>query len=176
MPRVRVKPTKSFFKRAAWLFMAVLFIVTALGFGILSFWQSTHQKDASQAQKQPAKLVGSKLPGYTPAPVSELKTTDQSAGTGKEAVAGSTVVVDYLGALATTGVIFDTSLDRGQPATFKIPDDVIVGFGQGIIGMKVGGTRQILIPAALGYGAQGKPPAIPPNSDLVFSVSLRDVK
>jgi FKBP-type peptidyl-prolyl cis-trans isomerase len=179
MARVRVRvPSKSFWARAGWLSIALLFIVTAFGIGLYSFWQSTHQKDDTSAQQaQASKLNGTQMPSFTPvADVPELKITDQTVGTGKEATSGSTVTLDYIGALAATGIIFDNSIDAGQPATFKVPDEVIPGFGQGVIGMKVGGTRQILIPSDMGYGAAGAPPKIPANSDLVFTVSLRNVQ
>lgn len=181
MARIRVKvPSKSFWKRAGWLSLAILFVGTALGVGLVSFWQNTQQDNNPPASKSQTTLKGTKLPDYTPvANVPELKTSDQTAGNGKTATVGSTVAVQYIGAFASSGVIFDTSIDNGQPVTFQLstgPNGVIPGFAQGIEGMKVGGTRQILIPAALGYGAQGSPPTIPPNSDLVFSVSLVDVK
>lgn len=115
---------------------------------------------------------------FTPiASIPQLKTIDQKVGTGKEVTAKSSVTVLYTGAVAATGVIFDSTDNRqGQPATFAL-DQVIPGWKQGMIGMKVGGQRRLLIPANLAYGAT--PPTgsgIPANADLVFDVTLLDVK
>jgi len=104
----------------------------------------------------------------------ELIIEDSVVGTGAEALAGKTVRVHYTGTL-TNGTKFDSSLDRGEPIEFVLGTGyVIQGWEQGILGMKVGGTRQILIPSDLGYGEQGTT-GIPPNSDLVFTVSLLNV-
>ena len=91
-------------------------------------------------------------------------------GDGKEAKAGDVVSVQYTG-LLTDGTQFDSSKDRG-PFTFTLgKGDVIPGFDRGITGMKVGSVRRIVIPPALGYGAQ-QACTIPPNSTLLFEVEL----
>jgi FKBP-type peptidyl-prolyl cis-trans isomerase FkpA len=101
---------------------------------------------------------------------------DQKVGTGKEAVAGKTVVVHYVGTL-TNGKKFDSSRDRDEPFDFRLgAGQVIQGWDQGVAGMKVGGVRKLTIPPELGYGARGFPPVIPANSTLVFEVELLDVK
>lgn len=116
-------------------------------------------------------LKGKPLANFTPvASIPELQTIDTTQGSGKEVKAGDTVTVDYTGALASTGVVFESSKDSGQTATFPL-DQVIKGWTEGIPGMKEGGTRRLLIPAALAYGAQGNA-TIPANSDLVFDVTL----
>ena len=121
-------------------------------------------------------LAGTKLANFTPvASVPELHTTDTTVGTGAEVKAGDTVTVDYTGAIAATGVIFQSSKDSGQPVSFGL-DQVIDGWKEGIPGMKVGGTRRVLIPAAKAYGAN--PPSgsgIPTNADLVFDVTLHKI-
>ena len=121
-------------------------------------------------------LAGTKLANFTPvASVPELQTTDTTVGTGAEVKAGDTVTVDYTGAIAATGVIFQSSKDSGQPVSFGL-DQVIDGWKEGIPGMKVGGTRRVLIPAAKAYGAN--PPSgsgIPANADLVFDVTLHKI-
>ena len=111
----------------------------------------------------------------SPPPPSSLVTKDLVVGTGAEAVASSTVVVQYVGADYTNGKVFDSSWQRGQPATFSL-NAVIPGFAQGIEGMKVGGRREIVIPPALGYGVNGSPPAVAGNETLVFVVDLLSVQ
>lgn len=103
--------------------------------------------------------------------VSELKIEDLKVGDGEEAKAGDTVTAHYKGTIAQTGVKFDSSYDRGEPATFPL-DQVIVGWQEGIPGMKVGGKRRLIIPAAQAYGQQSPSADIPANSDLVFEVEL----
>ncbi len=101
---------------------------------------------------------------------SGLKYTDQVVGTGATPRSDQMVTVHYRGTLAATGAQFDSSYDKGQPATFAMTG-VIKGFAEGLSTMKVGGKRTILIPAALAYGANAKP-GIPANSDLVFELEL----
>lgn len=118
------------------------------------------------------------LAGFTPvAHVAELQKIDLKVGTGAEATAGSTVSVQYTGAVAATGVVFQSSKDFGtDPITFPL-SGVIKGWTDGIPGMKIGGTRRLVIPAAQAYGAN--PPGgsgIPANADLVFDVELVGVK
>jgi peptidylprolyl isomerase len=119
------------------------------------------------------------LPGRAGAEVtmpSGLKYTDLVVGNGPSPRRGQTAVVHYTGTL-TNGTKFDSSVDRGQPYSFVMgTGPVIQGWHEGIASMKVGGKRHLVIPPALGYGAQGRPPSIPPNSVLVFDVELLDVK
>ena len=114
-----------------------------------------------------------KLSGAAPA---KLETKDIVTGTGATAKAGDLLTVDYVGALAKTGKVFDASWNRSQ--TFQFPlgqGQVIQGWDQGIAGMKVGGRRELIIPSALGYGAQGAPPDIPANAPHSFIVDLRGI-
>ena len=107
--------------------------------------------------------------------IPKLETVDTKVGTGEEVKPTDTVTVDYTGAVAATGVIFQSSLDSGQPVSFPL-DQVIRGWTEGIPGMKVGGTRRLLIPADLAYGAN--PPqssGIPSNANLVFDVTLHKI-
>jgi peptidylprolyl isomerase len=107
-----------------------------------------------------------------PAPA-KLVTTDLVPGTGKTVQSGQTVTVNYVGVLYKTGKEFDSSWKTGQPARFPLtPGGLIQGWLQGIPGMKVGGRRELIIPANLAYGKSGRPPTIPPNSPLVFVVDL----
>ncbi|HEY8431746.1 MAG TPA: FKBP-type peptidyl-prolyl cis-trans isomerase [Sandaracinaceae bacterium] len=104
-----------------------------------------------------------------------LQQEDLVVGHGAEAVAGKTVSVHYTGRL-TDGSKFDSSLDRGEPFSFRLgAGEVIEGWDRGVVGMRVGGKRKLTIPPELGYGARGFPGAIPPNATLVFEVELLGV-
>ncbi len=167
--------TKEILNRAMWGFMALLFIVTGVGIGIYYFWQATHPPKDNTNMQQSNQLKGTKLNGFTPvAKVDTLQKIDQKAGNGAEVKSNSTLIVHYTGALAATGIIFESSLDSGQPATFPL-NQVIKGWQEGLVGMKVGGQRRLLIPATQAYGATERP-GIPANSDLVFDVTLLSVK
>lgn len=107
---------------------------------------------------------------------SGLQYEDTVAGTGAEAQAGRKVSVHYTGWLYNDGVKgakFDSSKDRNDPFEFGLgAGHVIRGWDEGVQGMKVGGTRVLVIPAALGYGARGAGGVIPPNATLMFEVEL----
>jgi len=101
---------------------------------------------------------------------------DLTVGDGDEAVSGKSVSVHYLGTL-TDGKKFDSSHDRNQPFSFRLGGgQVIAGWDQGVVGMKVGGKRKLTIPHAMAYGDRGFPPVIPPQSVLVFEIELLGVK
>ena len=111
-----------------------------------------------------------------------LVKTDTVVGTGKEAVAGATVQVNYTGwlhdpkAADKHGAKFDSSIGRG-PFSFPLgAGRVIKGWDQGVAGMKVGGKRTLVIPSELAYGQRGAGGVIPPGATLVFDVELLDVK
>jgi len=161
------------------IIIALLFLVTSLGFSLLVIWQS-HQQDQQnkqqalqQTQSKGAKLQGTQLTNFTPlSKIDKLQSIDLTPGTGAEVKPGDTVTVNYTGAVAVTGTVFQSSLDSGQPVAFPL-NQVIKGWTDGIPGMKVGGTRRLLIPASEAYGAS--PPqgsGIPANADLVFDVVL----
>ena len=109
-------------------------------------------------------------------PPSQLVVKDLIKGSGTSAAANGTVTVNYVGVLYNTGKQFDSSWSRNQPFTTPLSaGSVIPGWVQGIQGMKVGGRRELIIPPALAYGKKGSPPAIPPNSTLIFVVDLLSV-
>ncbi|MDB4966921.1 MAG: fbp [Myxococcales bacterium] len=106
-----------------------------------------------------------------------LEFVDVRKGTGAEAKAGKKVKVHYTGWLADSKKKFDSSVDRHEPIEFPLGTGrVIKGWDEGLEGMKVGGRRQLHIPAKLGYGAEGYGDSIPPNADLIFDVALVDVQ
>ena len=109
--------------------------------------------------------------------VTELQSTDILAGSGDCAVeSGDTVSVHYVGIDATTGKEFDASWKRGAAFETRIGTGAVIqGWDLGLIGMKVGGRRRLVIPAALAYGAAGSPPAISPNATLVFEIDLLSI-
>jgi FKBP-type peptidyl-prolyl cis-trans isomerase len=174
--------------RAFAMFGAILFLITSSALTvavIVSMVQQNKKQDngaetTNQNQEKPVdaanQLQGKPLAGFTPvASITELQKIDTTPGTGKEVKAGDTVTVDYTGAVAATGIVFQSSKDSGQPVPLSL-SQVIAGWSQGIPGMKEGGTRRLLIPAALAYG--GSPPAgsgIPANADLVFDVTVHKV-
>lgn len=118
------------------------------------------------------KYEGTKLPNFAPlADVSELESIDTEVGTGEEVQPGATITAHYTGALCKNGIIFQSSHDMGQAVTFGL-DQVIEGWTKGVPGMKVGGTRRLIIPSDMAYGSVRAASNIPPNSDLVFDIDL----
>ena len=106
-------------------------------------------------------------------PPTELQVRDLVVGTGAEAATGKTIAVHYVGVLWSTREQFDSSWDRGQPLPFTLGEGrVIQGWEQGILGMRVGGRRELVIPPDLAYGPEGYPGTIGPNETLVFVVDL----
>ena len=107
----------------------------------------------------------------------QLQITDEVVGTGTEAAAGDTVTVNYVGSL-TDGTVFDASANHGTTGfTFSLgAGQVIKGWDQGIVGMKEGGKRKLVIPASLAYGDQAVGNVIPAGSTLVFEVELVKVQ
>jgi FKBP-type peptidyl-prolyl cis-trans isomerase len=172
-------------QRIVCLVLAVLFLLSTIG-GIAYYVLAIEDQQNQQAaitkevnnevklnNQKSTKLQGTKLEDYQPiSNVTALQTIDLKAGTGAAVKSSDTITVNYTGAIASTGVIFQSSLDTGQPATLQL-SQVISGWTQGIPGMKVGGTRRLIIPAALAYGSnptQGS--SIPANAALVFDVQL----
>jgi FKBP-type peptidyl-prolyl cis-trans isomerase FkpA len=115
--------------------------------------------------------------------ITSLQVADGRVGTGAAATNGKQVSVHYTGWLYDPkaadhhGKKFDSSRDRGEPFSFKLgAREVISGWDQGVAGMKVGGTRTLVIPSDLAYGRRGAGGMIPPDATLVFDVELLDVR
>lgn len=178
--------------------MAAVFLASSLAVSlgvILLIRQDNKQKQAEEQQLQATqkaasptsntatnnggtKLQGTPLPEFTPTTTGATQTSaiDLKVGDGDTVDENTEVTVHYTGAVASTGTIFQSSKDNGKPFTTKL-DQVIKGWKDGILGMKVGGTRRITIPAADAYGPN--PPqgsGIPANSDLIFDIDLLSVK
>jgi len=118
------------------------------------------------------RLEGTKLAHFEPiAAVAELQVIDTIEGSGAEVPEGATIAAHYTGALCKDGTIFQSSHDMGSPATFGL-HQVIPGWTNGVPGMKVGGTRRLIIPSQMAYGPVRAAANIPPNSDLVFDIEL----
>jgi peptidylprolyl isomerase len=126
---------------------------------------------AAQLQTKPKVTVPSGKPP------TKLVSKDIVTGTGATAQAGDTVSVQYVGVSYANRKQFDASWDRHQPFTFQLGGGMVIpGWDQGVVGMKVNGRRELIIPPDLGYGAQGQPPAIAPNDTLVFVIDLLRVQ
>lgn len=139
---------------------------------VLSTQLSAEQNQTSQKNKttpEPDKEM------KTEEQITQLKAADLVVGEGPEATSGARVTVNYVGTL-TNGQKFDSSYDRNAPFTFNLgAGEVIQGWDMGVLGMKVGGKRKLLIPANLAYGERGVG-NIPPNSPLIFEVELLKVE
>ena len=121
---------------------------------------------------QQTPLEGTKMANFTPiSSVPELQIIDITEGTGEVVPANATITAHYTGALCKDGTIFQSSHDFGKPITFGL-NQVIAGWTKGVPGMKVGGTRRLIIPSAMAYGSVRAAANIPPNSDLVFDIEL----
>ena len=183
-------------QRAFALIAAIALFATTVGFSGLVIWQMNQKdkpvdpyanlpaevqqqlkeqealKNLQESQGENGMLEGTKLANFTPvSEVSELQIIDIKEGTGEVVPQGGSVVAHYTGALAKDGTIFQSSHDSGEPIPFSL-NGVIQGWTQGVPGMKVGGVRRLVIPAAMAYGEAGSPPSIGPNEPLVFDIEL----
>ena len=173
--------------RAWWLFLALTFLMSGVVLAVILAIQSNHQNNKQAANQLSAcltdtgltinqaepdhKLAGQKLASFTPlAQADKLACIDIKKGQGPAVQITDIVTVHYTGALAKDGTIFESSLDRGQPATFSL-FQVITGWGEGLPGMQAGGVRRLIIPAAKAYGNTAQA-ALPAGSDLVFDIQL----
>lgn len=179
-------------QRVIALILAVLFLATSVAAGGAVIWQINQdnknsantadssadtQNEIGQQIPKEGQLQGTKLEGFEPvANVEKLQIVDLKEGTGEEVKADATVTAHYTGALAKDGTIFQSSKDFGDPVEFPL-SGVIKGWTEGVPGMKVGGTRRLVIPYVQAYGEQGRPDGgIPAKADLVFDIELTAVK
>ena len=133
-------------------------------------------QQAAPAPKKDAPPAAGAQGGKMETTPSGLKYSETKVGTGATPKKGQTVRVHYTGTLAN-GQKFDSSVDRGEPFEFQIGvGQVIKGWDEGVLTMKVGGKRTLVIPPSLGYGARGVGGVIPPNAELHFDVELLGVK
>jgi peptidylprolyl isomerase len=135
---------------------------------------ATTDTAAAPATAKPRPKPKVKVPAGEPR--ERLVIKDLIPGTGQAAKAGDPITVNYIGVNFADGKPFDNSYDRGQPFPFQLGGgQVIPGWDQGLVGMKVGGRRELVIPPSLAYGPQGQPPVIKPNETLVFVVDLLSI-
>jgi formylglycine-generating enzyme required for sulfatase activity len=130
---------------------------------------------APKPKVEPRKRSSTPSSGFAVTTPSGLKYLDEVVGTGQSPRPGQNVTVHYTGAVQN-GSKFYSSVDRGQPFSFRIgTGSVIKGWDEGVMSMKVGGKRRLIIPPNLGYGVAGSPPKIPPNATVIFEVELLSV-
>jgi len=135
---------------------------------------ATTDTAAAPATAKPRPKPKVKVPAGKPP--KKLVIKDLIPGTGQAAKAGDPITVNYIGVNFADGKPFDNSYDRGQPFPFQLGGgQVISGWDNGLVGMKVGGRRMLIIPPSQGYGPQGQPPVIKPNETLVFVVDLLSI-
>ncbi len=156
--------------------MLIIALCVALTLAVAGCGSSDDDSSSTQASSENTNL--SKKPEVTVpsggAP-EELEQVDIVEGDGAEAKSDDEISVQYVGVGYDSKEEFDSSWSRGEPSTFNL-SQVIPGWEQGIAGMKVGGRRELLIPADLAYGPTGSPPIIGPNEALIFVVDLLAVK
>lgn len=144
--------------------IASIMIAMVMTIAISSNLVGAQTKKGGTTKKTAEKIITTK---------SGLKYSDVVIGKGAVAKTGQTIKVHYTGTL-TNGKKFDSSKDHGAPFEFQLGGRVIAGWNEGVQGMKVGGTRKLIIPANLGYGSQDMG-TIPPNSTLLFTIELLEI-
>jgi FKBP-type peptidyl-prolyl cis-trans isomerase len=160
------------------IIITICFIALVVGLVWVSAWyESREEQKSNDAQSQAgASLIAQEKQAQNTI-MQNLKITDDVVGTGAEAKNGDTVTVNYVGTL-DNGTKFDSSYDRNQPFSFTLgatgAGAVIKGWNLGVVGMKVGGKRDLVIPPELGYGASGYGP-VPGNATLHFTVELLSI-
>lgn len=172
-----MQPTQTGIATALALVVIIFFFLFN---GMSLFSQPQGQPQAAAVDQSQTTLTDSSTTTTMPtdpSQITQLLVRDDIVGSGTAAAPGDSVTVNYVGAL-TNGTVFDASANHGTTGfTFTLgAGQVIKGWDEGIVGMKVGGKRTLVIPASLAYGAQSPSPSIPPNSPLVFEVELLKVQ
>jgi FKBP-type peptidyl-prolyl cis-trans isomerase len=169
-----MKPTQTGIAVALALVVIAVFFIFP---GLSPFGQITAESNAAPTEITTTTTQPSTTTTMPTQNADQLQVTDEVVGTGAEAVAGTNVTVNYVGSL-TNGTVFDASANHGTTGfTFALgAGQVIKGWDQGIVGMKEGGKRKLVIPASLAYGDQAVGNVIPANSTLVFEVELLKVQ
>lgn len=171
------------YSKEKWIAGVVAILAVLFFFGGLFAYRSQQQNQdllgnnalSEQNMNDTNSTSSDQKEGKTVTKSNGLGIQDVNVGRGVEASAGKSVTVNYTGMLED-GTVFDSSESHGQPFTFNLgAGQVIPGWEEGIVGMKVGGKRRLIIPPALAYGSQGTR-SIPPNSTLIFDVQLVAVK
>jgi FKBP-type peptidyl-prolyl cis-trans isomerase len=160
--------------------MVALVVIVVAVIGVTQYQHYVKTKAAAAITPTPSAGPATPPP-VTGTPVTlagGLQYIDIKQGTGTVVKTGDKLAVQYTGWLQQTGKKFDSSYDHGgQPFTFTLGQgQVIKGWDEGLVGMRVGGTRRLIIPPALAYGANGQLPTIPPNSTLIFDVTVVSVQ
>ena len=149
---------------------------------------SSRDKPAETAPAAaPAATEATAAPADAPAPTGTdtmaLQKTDLAPGNGPEIKSGQTALVHYTGWLydpaapENKGKKFDSSVDRNEPFEFPVGAGMVIkGWDEGVVGMKVGGKRRLVIPPEMGYGSRGAGGVIPPGATLVFDVELVEIR
>lgn len=159
---------------------AALFLLSAVGLTALIIIDANSKTNSAATPTTADTCVDNGTEATLPVPevyttgaaTTELQKTDLEVGTGKEAKSGDCLAVKYYGTLASDGTHFDDNFTQTTGFAFRLgTGGVIPGWDQGLVGLKEGGTRRLVIPAALAYGETGQG-SIPPNADLVFVVKL----
>ncbi|OGH13651.1 MAG: hypothetical protein A2860_00305 [Candidatus Levybacteria bacterium RIFCSPHIGHO2_01_FULL_37_33] len=161
-------------------YMFIYFLVILVVIGVI--YSLNQKKPTNPFDNSPISLPSGEPtpqpttpPTQAPVSITKLLIEDTQVGTGTPAASGNTITVNYTG-MFTDGKVFDSSEGR-QPLTVEIgTGKVIAGWDQGIIGMRMGGKRRLIIPADLAYGQKGAGGVIPPNTTLIFDIELLDVK
>lgn len=154
------------------IFAIIIFVSVSAG---LLWYGSQYSEKISRESRETRQKLADEAEQIRLKIMEKLIIKDIVVGNGAEAKAGDTVFVNYVGTL-DDGKKFDSSYDRNEPFPFKLgAGDVIKGWDFGVVGMKVGGKRELTIPPELGYGPAGYPPIIPQNATLHFTVELLKV-
>lgn len=153
--------------------LVIILLIALVGIIYFGFWAKTEKVPANDISNNASDNKNQKTQVKNIA--NGLKIEDIKIGGGAEAKNGSTVTVNYIGTLLD-GTKFDSSYDHNQTFSFVVGGgQVIPGWDQGLLGMKVGGKRKLVIPPSLAYGEKGVTGAIPPNSTLIFEIELLKV-